>query len=105
MHVLFFFRLEERGLVLAREDDGSEDGAGEGTSKTTVLLRTSKKWMDQERYLDATQRCVFSLHVGRCMVLFLLTHFFVRVVVKWSHKDLARVDFWRSSHGRPLGII
>ena len=54
-----FFRLEERGLVLAREDDGSEDGAGEGTSRTTVLLRTSKKWMDQERYLDATQRCVF----------------------------------------------
>lgn len=53
-----FFRLEERGLVLAREDDGSEDGAGEGTSRTTVLLRTSKRWMDQERYLDATQRCV-----------------------------------------------
>lgn len=56
--------------MLAREDDGDEGGGGEG-SKTTMLVRTSKKWMDQERYLDATQRCVFfSLSSRRALYSF-----------------------------------
>ena len=76
-----FLRLEEHGLVLAREDDGDKDGGGEG-SKTTVLVRTSKKWMDQERYLDATQRCVPLSSRRALYSYFFARSLFVCVVVK-----------------------
>lgn len=35
----------------------------------------------------------------------MIAHFFVCDVVKGSHEDFTCVDFWRSSHGRPFGII
>ena len=36
---------------------GDSNGGGGGGNKATLVVKTNR-WTDQERYLDATQRCV-----------------------------------------------
>jgi hypothetical protein len=88
-----YHRLEERGWVaFPQHESGSLSvGGGDHDGDTIVLVKTRKKRMDQERYLDATQRCVFVTR-GSGRFIFILGG-----VVKGSHEGLASVDFWRSS--------
>jgi len=71
VHVLFIHlsylyccRLEERGWIVsgtgARHSSSSsrEDASGMGSSASVVVVKTGKKKIDYERYLDATQRYV-----------------------------------------------
>lgn len=59
--LLFVFdliRLEERGwIVSSAHSSSSREGGGKG-SASVVVVKTGKKKMDHERYLDATQRYV-----------------------------------------------
>ncbi|KAF8491707.1 hypothetical protein F5888DRAFT_1637461 [Russula emetica] len=49
--------LEERGwIVSGHAHPSSSRESGRGTSASVVMVKTSKKKMDHERYLDATQR-------------------------------------------------
>lgn len=55
----WLIRLEERGWLVSRahpSTSSSEGAGGKGTS--VVVVKTGKKRMDHERYLDATQRYV-----------------------------------------------
>ena len=71
-----YHRLEERGWVaFPQHESGSLSiGRGDHDGSTIVLVKTRKKRMDQERYLDATQRCVFRdswigsfhIYIGLC---------------------------------------
>jgi hypothetical protein len=56
-HFLLLLRLEARGWMVSPPPEGGSAG-GVGDGSTIVLVKRSKKRMDQEHYLDATQRCV-----------------------------------------------
>jgi hypothetical protein len=65
----FWIRLEERGLIVhgaARSSSASREGEGAKRGEApgnVVVVKTGKKKMDQERYLDATQRYVYAHHL------------------------------------------
>jgi hypothetical protein len=58
--------LEERGWIVSgapsasasSRREGGKGGKGTGACASVVMVKTSKKKMDHEHYLDATQRCV-----------------------------------------------
>ena len=60
-----WIRLEERGWVVSggahsssSSSGSSRDGGGGKGNASFVVVKTGKKKMDHERYLDATQRYV-----------------------------------------------
>ena len=58
--VFSYHRLEERGwMVFPQHEGGNGECSGDHDGSTIVLVQTRKRRMDPERYLDATQRCVF----------------------------------------------
>lgn len=69
-------RLEERGWMVSGAPPPSGKGAGSSTS--VVVVKRGKKKMDHERYLDATQRYVPSLHIS--LPLFLSHKFFFGLI-------------------------
>jgi hypothetical protein len=96
LFVFSYHRLEERGwMVFPQHEGGNGECSGDHDGSTIVLVQTRKRRMDPERYLDATQRCVFDRGIMDAFFLSDSRVFFC--VVKGSHEGLAGVDFWRSS--------
>ncbi len=67
---------------------------GGKSSASVLVVKTGKKGMDYERYLDATQRYVppYSYLTSLCNSL-IFAHV---IVIKGSHEGLERLDVWRS---------
>jgi hypothetical protein len=73
----------------------------EGGKGSVVVLKTSKKKMDHERYLDATQRYVPHHLISISYLVLLIFRAGVRVIIKGSHQGIKRLDVWRSFESEP----